>query len=301
MTSRPGRPGRDRRHRLVSLLLAGVLIVGALPDRASGQQVRAEFIMHLETLPLRQQEELRDFPRQLKDYVEGHEWLDRQLPDPVRMQLEAFLGYLGSRIKTQYGSKLTVSNGTDIKYLDRWWFFEFKPEDALRHDTQRFHPLTWLIDYYVHLMIGHELDQYSAFGGNAHFQRAVDICTDARFSPEYQRGWDERLQRVQDILADSYKPYRQLRATFFHGIALQKEGNNYEAKQFCLQAIDLLKAQLTANPKDERVKEFLDAHYLELADVFKTETTPDIYQRLIEIDPAHRATYDEYIANLGRK
>ncbi|MBI4551108.1 MAG: DUF4835 family protein [Candidatus Latescibacteria bacterium] len=294
-------PSPSQTRRTLSLLLAGLLSVAALPGRASGQQVRAEFIIHLETLPLRQQEDLREFNRQLKDYVEGHDWLDQPLPNPVRVQLEAFLAYLSSRIKTQYGSKLTASNGTDIKYLDRWWFFEFEHGDVLRHDEHRFHPLTWLIDYYVHLMIGHTLDEYSLFGGNEHFQRAHTIATDGRFSPEYQRGWDERLQRVQDILSDDYKPYRQLRATFYQGIRLHKEGNNYEAKRFCAQAIDSLASFLKTKPRDERPKEFLDAHYLELADVFKTETTPDVYQLLIEIDPAHRATYDQCIANLGRK
>jgi hypothetical protein len=290
------------RRRIPGVLWLGLTAFMGLmgPDAAYAQQVKAAFNIHLETLPLVQQEEMRGFDRKLVDYVEGWNWMNDDLPDPVQFQMEAFLAYQGSIVKTQYGSKLTVSNGLDIKYLDRWWFFEFERDDILRHDDLQFHPLTWLIDYYVHLMIGHELDKYDEFGGEAHFKRAQEISMSARFSREYQKGWDERLVVMENILADDYKPYRRLRMLFHKGITLHHENHNEEAKVFCRQAVDLLAAQYDKNPGDERIKAFFGAHYLALADVFKTEATPDVYRTLLRIDPDHKATYTDYINNLGR-
>lgn len=290
---------RSRMRRMICLawlVSAGV----SWPEKAPGQQVKPSFYIHLETLPVRQQEDMRAFSRKLSDYVEGWDWLDEDLPDPVPFRMEAFLAYMGSVVKTRYGSKLTVSNGLDIKYLDRWWFFEFEQDDLLKHDDRQFHPLTWLIDYYTRLMIGHELDKYGEFAGDEHFRKAQRIAMDARFSQDYQKGWDERLIVVEGILADEYKPYRRLRWLFYQGMNLQRQKNDKEARGVCRQVVDLLASLYAKNARDERLKEFFAAHYLELADVFKTDATPEVYQILLRIDPDHKTTYTEYMNNSGK-
>lgn len=284
---------------VISILAIGVFL--AHPGQVSGQQVQVQTNFTLQTLPIEQQEDMRNFNRSLKNYVEGWDWLNEDLPEQVQLYMEGPLAYRGSIIKAQYASKLTVSNGLDIKYLDRWWYFEFERDDILQHDDRLFHSVTWLVDFYAHLMIGHELDKYREFGGADHFKRAKVICMDARFSSEYQKGWDERLALVESILLEDYKPYRQVRLLFYQGMARQKNNNIQEAKLLCRRAVDILSALYAGNRRDEKVKAFLNAHYLELADVFKTETTPEIYETLIKIDPEHRAKYDEYIDNLGQE
>ena len=288
----------DRWKFVVSIIAVSVFL--SYPGRVSGQQVQTQFNFTLQTLPIEQQEDMRDFKRNLEDYVEGWDWLNEDLPEQVQFYMEGPLAYMGSIIKTRYASKITVSNGLDIKYLDRWWFFEFERGDILQHDDRLFHSVTWLIDFYVHLMIGHELDKYSEFGGASHFKRAQAICMEGRFSSEYQKGWDERLERVEGILSEDYKPYRRVRMFFHQGMTHQKNKNIQEAKLLCRRAVDILMALHAGNRRDEKVKAFMNAHYLELADVFKTETTPEIYETLIKIDPDHQAKYNEYIDNLGQ-
>ena len=278
-----------RRITLVGLIFLVACLVPLGPDFAYGQQVTSQFTFTLETLPREQREDMRDFNRYLKDYVEGWDWMDEDLPDPVQLYMEGPLAYRGSVIKTQYASKLTISNGLDIKYLDRWWFFEFEREDQLQHDERRFHPLTWLIDFYVHLMVAHELDKYSEFGGENHFKRAQAISMDGRFDQYYQRGWDERMALAELLLSDEYRPIRQVRRLFHQALANHRNNNNPEAKIQCRQAVAILKELLEKNSRDENARSFLNAHYIELADIFKTETSPEIYQELTSLDPDHQA------------
>jgi len=285
------------RH-LLPVFIIGICL--GLPCAAYGQQVSAQFNFTLETLPQAQREDMRNFSRDLKDYVEGWDWINENLNNPVPVFVEGPLAYQGSIIKTRYGSKLTASNGLDIKYLDRWWFFEFEREDQFQHDERRFHSVTWLIDFYVHIMIGHELDKYSEFGGENHFRRAQAISMEGRFDQYFQRGWDERLILVEGLLSDDYKPHRQIRLDFYQGLENQNNNNNPEAKILCRQAVENLKAQYAKNPRDGHVKSFLDAHFIELADIFKTETSPDVYDELIALDPEHSSTYNEYKDNLGQ-
>ena len=280
-----------------SSIIVLALLLALSPD-THAQQVKTNFLIHLETLPVSQAQELRDFNRYLKDYVEGWDWVNEDLPESVNLHIEAFLAYRGSIVKTQYAAKLTASNGLDIKYLDRWWFFEFERDDLLRHDEVQFHPLTWLIDFYTQIMVGHELDKFDEFGGNDHFDRAKRIAEDGRFSREYQRGWDERLELIEGIIADEFKPFRRIRFLFYVGMAFQKENNHTEASAFCRQAIDILVEQRRRNARDGNIKTFLDAHYLELADVFSSESSSDIYDTLIRIDPDHKSTYMKYTNKL---
>ena len=281
----------------------GILILILLTTRSSNtyaQQIKTNFFMHMETLPVAQEEELRDFSRNLKDYVEGWDWGDHDLPEPANLHMEAFLAYRGSVVKTQYAAKLTASNGLDIKYLDRWWFFEFERDDQLQHDEVRFHPLTWLIDFYTHIMFGHELDKFDEFGGDKHFARAKRIAVDGRVSREYQRGWDERLELIENLIADSYKPYRRIRFLFYGGMARKNETNKAEAQGLFRQAIGIIVEQHGENARDENIKNFLNAHYLELADAFSTTSSSDVYETLIMVDPNHKSTYQEYLNKLGQ-
>lgn len=287
--------------------LAFFLLV--FPSRdACGQQVEAEVMVHLEALPVLHREQMADFGLTLADYIEEWDWLEEDLPEPVHVGFEAILAFMGSRVKTQYGSRLTVYSGADLKYLDRWWFFEYEREDLLHHDDQQFNGLTWLIDYYVHIMIGHELDKYAEFGGDRHFQRANAIALDGRFSREFQRGWDERLDRIDGILADEYKPHRLIRNRYYRGLAAQKENKPVEARTLCRQAVDFMAELHEKNPRDERLKEFLNAHYLQLADVFSSESATEVldaaasrevYDVLMKIDPAHGSTYEKHAERLG--
>lgn len=285
----------------VRLSILPLILVIQGNDLLHAQQISSQFTFTLETLPRQQREDMRDFNRDLQNYVEGWDWMDEDLPDPVQLYMEGPLAYRGSVTKTQYASKLTISNGLDAKYLDRWWFFEFERGDQLQHDERRFHPLTWMIDFYVHIMVGHELDKYSEYGGEIHFERARTISTDGRFDQNYQRGWDERMALVEGILSDDYKPYRRIRRLYHQALTDQKNNNAPEAKEWSRQAIDILGAQYRLNQRDDHVRSFMSAHYIELADIFKTETTPEIYHELIAIDPDHKSTYEEYIADIGRR
>ncbi len=300
------RTARKHTWKPIGVLALCLLILS--PWDASGQQVRAEIMVHLEALPILHREQMAGFDFALADYIDEWDWLEEDLSEPVHVGFEAILAFLGSRVKTQYGSRLTVYSGTDLKYLDRWWLFEYEREDLLQHDEAQFHPLTWLVDYYVHIMIGHELDKYTEFGGDRHFQRANTIALDGRFSREFQRGWDERLDLIDGILADDYRPHRLIRNRYYRGLAAQRENMVVEARALCRQAVDIMAEQYEKNPRDERLSGFLNAHYLQLADIFSTESSnevqstessTEVYDILMEIDAAHRSTYEDYAKRLG--
>ena len=303
---------RHRKTRKRMWIPAGALALCLLAfprQDACAQQVEAEITVHLEALPILHREQMVDFGRALSDYIEEWDWLEEDLPEPVHVGFEAILAFLGSAVKTQYGSRLTVYSGTDLKYLDRWWLFEYEREDLLQHDDQQFHALTWLIDYYVHIMIGHALDRYTEFGGDGHFQRANAIALDGRFSREFQRGWDERLDLIDGILADDYRPYRLIRNRYYRGLAAQKENKLVEARTLCREAVDFMAELHGKNPRDKRLTEFLNAHYLQLADVFSAESPTEVpdtassleaYDVLMKIDPEHRSTYEKHAERVSR-
>ncbi len=290
---------------------AGILALCLLaipPADARGQQVRADVVVHLEALPVLHREQMAEFGLTLTDYIEAWDWLEEDLPEPVHVGFEVILAFMGSAVKTQYGSRLTVYSGTDLKYLDRWWFFEYEREDLLHHDDRQFNALTWLIDYYAHIMIGHALDKYTEFGGQSHFQRANAIALDGRFSRDFQRGWDERLDLIDGILAEGYRPYRLIRNRYYRGLAAQKENKLVEARTLSREAVDLMAELHKKDPRDKWLSEFLNAHYLQLADVFSAESpteVPDpvssreVYDLLIKIDPTHRSTYETHAEKVG--
>lgn len=284
---------------LFSLLLASLVTYltifcppGATP--ANGQQLKASVHIFLDRLPLVKRDKLENLQEAIADYINGYEWMEegREVACTILMYLEDE----STAFEDRYGARMHVSNNADIQYLDKECHFEYQPGEPLVHDDFGFDSLTGLLDFYLYLLIGGELDKLEPFGGEPYLKKAKEVCRRAGFGrSEFFEGWERRSRIVDDILDKANRPFRKMKAVYFRGLMLGSSGDRPAAKSHLLKAINGLERIVKNDPQNERVKKFFKYHYLELAKFFASGEDGETCKRLIRLDPEHKGIYEKYL------
>jgi hypothetical protein len=185
-----------------------------------------------------------------------------------------------------------ISNSRDIQFTDKYCRFPYQMNDPLFRDDVNYDPLTGLIDFYVYMTIGAEMDKRAILGGTPYYQKAQNVCTDAGFEQdEFYNGWDRRKQLVESMLSESMDTYRKIQAIFFKAKVLHAQGDSNKARKYCRAVVQELEKMVTTNKDDQRVKDFFKYHYFEIVEMFKDAKDAAFFERLIKLDPDHQKEY----------
>ena len=260
------------------------------------QYLRSEVSFDLTKLPETKQKRVEVLQETIREYIDNSNWTDTPLDIEIPLTLTMSLTDRSEAHEDRYGVQLQVTNKRDIQYKDRYGFFPYQMNDPLYRDDNSYEPLTGLIDFYVYMILGGEMDKRAILGGTPFYQKAQEVCENAGFGrSEFHQGWDERKDIIDKILSEEWDTFRKLKAIFFKAKVLYNQGHGNKARQYCRVVVLELGKMFDTNSEDERVKEFLKYHYFEIGELFKDKTDPALFQRLIELDSDHRDEYEKYL------
>jgi len=264
--------------------------------RSGAQQLLSEVAFDVTKLSEEKRKRIEPLQETMRDYLDNSRWIDDPLDFEVPFTLTMALEDRSTTYEDRYGAQLQVTNNRDIQYADKYCHFPYQMNDALFRDDYNYDPLTGLIDFYVYMIMGEEMDKRAILGGTAFYEKASNVCQNASFGlSEFYRGWDMRKELVEKILADKNETFRKLQAIFFRAKVLYERGDATKAKRYCRTVILELGKMFDANPQDERLKDFFRYHYFEIGDLFNDEKDNAFFERLIELDPEHREEYEKHI------
>ena len=243
---------------LKTLLLVAILVV-VIGAPLSAQNIDCRVRVSLEKMPLENQEKLSYLRDELDLYINSWDWTDAEYNYDISCQLEiAFdevkiVGY-----EDRYTATMIVSNGVDLQYADKRWLFALQPNERLQHSSA-FHPFSGFLDFYFYLLLAHEYDKLSRLGGDEYYDKALQVSESAKFSSQYYKGWDRRIDLIQELRKDDNKPYRQCLFHFFNGYAFYEADDRDNAKVH----FQRLANQLRRVPEEKR-KRFFELNYLQI-------------------------------------
>lgn len=272
----------------------GAIWILLICSAARAQEVKASVTTILKTLPLEKQRRLADFAEKIERYINDYEWFD-DFEITVEVQMQWLLEDISSSSEERYRAQILVSNNSDIQYFDKRCRFPYNPSEPLVHIDPAFTPLTALIDFYVYLIIAGELDKYGTLVGTPYYQKALDIAQQARYGlGRFNEGWDLRMDLAKRLLSEEHKPFREMVDYYFYGLSVRDE-NVDEARKYVAEAVKRLAQMLEKDPKNDFCHKFLDAHHIEIVDLFSEAKDKAIFRTLIEIDPDHADVYKKYL------
>ena len=273
--------------------LALCILIITAAGNGWAQKIQARIKVDLQRLSLDKQQRLEDLAKDIETYINDFDWTG-DAPDqiiPVTMQI--FLTDQSVSYESRYAGTFYITNNLDIKYYDKYWRFPYQDGDRLMHEENMFHPMTGFIDFYINLILGGEYDKLDHLGGTPFYEKANYINEQAKFNTQFAYGWEERSRLIEKIMSDDYQPYRLVKDQFFLGMAYVGESDT-TARRHCHEAIKIMEQILRMNPEDAEIMGFLEAHHLEIVELFRGEN--EVLGLLARIDPAREEKYRDHMA-----
>lgn len=281
--------------RLVFMLSCVFLLVNlmAAPTAlARDKKVIAKVTVILDKLPAEKKKRLTDFQDKVTAYINSRVWVEEDYVNPIEIGVQMFLEDEFSTIEDRYRCSMVVS-GPDIQYFDKRGRFPFQENEQLKANVE-YTPLLGLIDFYVYLILANELDKYGSLEGTAYFEKARSVLQQGKFSRFFE-GWDRREETLRTTSSENYKKFRELKDYYFYGMSLEKEDELSQKRDYIKQSVQKLEDVLIENKDNLAAKQFIDAHFQEIVDLFKDAGDDAVFKIMIRIDPDRKALYEEFV------
>jgi hypothetical protein len=282
----------QRINYFLLILFCLVLVV-----QVSAQRIEAKVETDLRTLPIDKQQKLRDFADKVMHYINSYEWNNDPWRTKVLLQVQLILEDRSTNAEDRYAGQILMHNNYDLQFFDKRWSYTFMAGDNLQHQENNLDSFTSVVDFYIYLILGGEFDKWSTLGGQVYFEKAKGIAEQAKFGMgRFIEGWDRRLELITYLLGDRHKPYREMVDYYFYGLSFIKE-DNARSRQHCATAISMLDKLLSNDPENEYAKKFIEAHYIEMVEIFRRAKNKEPLRTLMVIDPGHAQIYRDILAN----
>ena len=287
---------RFTRLAILALAVCGLVLAWQAP--AFTQTIKAKVHTIIDKLPIEKQEKMRHFHQVINAYVENANWfLEEDDYVPVEVTVQMFLTDSPSNVEDRYNCELLVSS-SDVQYFDRRFRFPYQQGSQLIYSEQAVDPLTGVINFYVNMVLANELDKYSGFGGDVYYKRAQSIAALGKFvRAEFVFGWTEREELIKRVFEEPFVTFRKMKDFYFYGIYI-REKSLADARKNVKIALDMIETVVEKKGDLQEPRQFLNAHYLELIDIFKDyENKNEVFKKLIKLDAAHKELYEEQISD----
>jgi hypothetical protein len=150
------------------------------------------------------------------------------------------------------------------------------------------------------MIIGADDDSWELELGTKRFQKAQDVVNLA-VANSSSKGWSDntttRASRgtyPQELLNSRYDDFRK-GVWMYHFAGIDSiQYNKREALERIAQSIELIGKTKKTEVRAFSVKAFFDAKYQEIAQTLVDYYDKTVYRRLMELDPDHTSTYEEY-------
>lgn len=245
----------------------------------------------IDKLPENDRQKMADFHNQIENYINSRSWIEENYVNPFPIGFQLYLEHAPADAEDSYRCTLLAS-GPDIQYYDKRAIFPFRDGEIIGEGAN-YQPVQALIDYYVYLLIANELDKYGQMEGTKYFEKSLAFIQQGKLSG-FAFGWDMRGETMTGIFSDSYKMFRELKDYYFYGL-WSTAGKAEEGRKYILQSLERLEKVLKVNRDLIAARQFIDAHYNEIIEIFKGSNNPLPFQILIRIDPDRKETYQEYL------
>jgi hypothetical protein len=240
-----------------------------------------------------QRKRVEDLERMLTEYLEN--WDDVEGEDfdieiPLTMQIT--LNTSGPQGTVfQYGAFFVISDQAEFLYTDNKWEFLMAEYEEIGSQSG-FHSFTSLIDFYVNIMISHQIDKLDNFAGDHWLDSAVRIAQNAKFD-QNSKGWYERGELIETLVSEDVELQRTLSWVYHVSLYFYEEvENKYEAWNAAALCVDILEEL----PDDESRERFFAFAYYKLGNILKEGKDPSFLERMLRMDDDD--THEEYYYRL---
>jgi hypothetical protein len=277
--------------KLCILIFLSFLLIGPALSQVLKVQTKIDF----DHLTSEEQEELRDLADKINDYFNNYAWTEDEYETDVDVNIYVIIENVRQKSHEKiYKAQFQIRSASGESFYDKELEFPYHRSYPLEHNKVQFDPVTKVLDFYAYMILAGEMDTYGLMLGTPFYDSALDIANQGSFS-QYQTGWSSRLKEHEKITNIRTRPLREAKPDFFEALYYLEGNNRKEARKYAKKVLVNIDKVYKNQPNNKYLKLFFDAHYKELAELFRGNN--EALQQLIGFDPLRKDLYREYAGN----
>ncbi len=283
-------------HYFIAAIL--FLWIGGLFTTVYSQTLQAKVSLRADRLLPEDRQILSEIPRALESYINTYQWGDEDPEITIHCEFNLIVETVDIRNSEKiYRAQLIVSSQSGENFRDRGVLFPYVAGQLFDHSRAIYNSLLSIIDYYVYMVLGGELDTYILMGGSNYYDLARNTAAEGAIS-NYSVGWRLRQEELETITDGNHQPLREAKFYYYEGLFYaeeQKDSN--KSRKHASKVVKLLDRVHKRRPNSAALKRFMDAHYQEFCTLFKFDKNRKNVNDMMRIDNRHREAY----AGCGRE
>jgi hypothetical protein len=287
-----------------------LFIVSAMVQNVTlcAQELQATVNVNMQTLTQDQRQDMMSIARDVENYLNNNRYLNRdwegeKIPVDVTIYVNS---RNGNRVSGRLSvvSKRLVNNvvGTGsglLRVFDQDWSFEWSFSPTLVYQPLRYDAFTSVLDFYMLVAIGLDMDTYDDLAGTEAYKVAQQIAQSgnaqgvSQFSTVYQPGQLTRMSLITELMDMRFQPFRRLIYDYHDAMDTYDTDKLKGLADLELVIRDI--AEYKKNKLSARsvlLQVFFDAKSMEIAGMFKGVKSPGLWADLRFLDPGNTQLYE---------
>lgn len=272
------------------------------------QEIIANVTVNMDRVEMDNRHNVQTLKNDLENYINNNrftniEWEGPKIPVEISIVLSGgFGGKYNARLLVV--SKRTIDGpegaaSVAFRMIDDKWYFEYAPFASHSYNTLRYNPFTTLIDFYMLLVIGFDLDTYEELGGNPVFELAkqvfqlgASINADG-YETKSSPGTFNKYNLISELNDMRYYDLRKLIFAYYVD-GLDKMA--FDRKK-AIEELDYIISEMAKFKQNKMtgpsvlLQVYMDSKSLEMSQLFKDYPDKSVYDNLIYLDPPNAEIY----------
>lgn len=286
-----------------------------LPSKVYSQELDATIDVDLSAINVDIRDRLSNFKNDVQNYLNKTRFTDENIINDVRgkpykIKCSFQFFFRTSTGFDSYDAQMVISVKRNIyrtesfttifRIKDENWSFNYVKGQNLYRDDLKFNNLTSFLDYYAYMIIGCDDDSWESGLGTQRFQKAQNVVNLAIANSD-GKGWVDNSSLKQsrsvypsELLNSKYDNFRKAFWIYHFAGIDSLQYSKREALEKIAAAMESIGKVKKTEIRSFVIKSFFDAKYLEIATTLVDYYDKSIYRKLMDIDPDHASTYEEY-------
>ena len=290
--------------RLVAAACVVLIAAAAVPTAAAQEELLCDVSINYRQLQGSSFTFLDELEELAEEYINDNVWTEDRFLEEERITCTMQIVFRQSITQTSFQADFIMTSrrpiyGTSattkvLEINDKNWQFEFSQGTPLIFETERYNPLTSLLDFYVYIMLGYDYDTFSEFGGEEYFQKARRIheLSQAQSSSSNNR----RGKLIRELLDPRLKPLRQAYFKYHFDGLDHFITEPQRSRLVVLEVLATMQELYEELSRQSTLTLFFATKYRELTALFEQSSiSSQAYSVLSDVDPSHLTSYQTLI------
>ncbi len=296
--------------KIQSFILPAILFFCGCILQSTAQELQANVVVNLDMLPVEQRIDVQSMRDDVTNYLNGQrytakDWTGPKIPVDVSITLTGRTGNRYSAILTVMSRRFIdgPERGKSVlmRSLDKSWQFTYAPNASLTFQTLRFDAFSTLLDFYMVLAIGMDMDTYGELDGTPMFSLAKELVRlgAAAGAAGYQNvaepGEPSRIALATELTDLRYEEFRKLVFSYhvdgMDSLSVDRSTGLRQLENVISQMAEFKRKKVAG--RSIIMQAFFDTKYQELADLFRGYDHEEVFKNLMFLDPSNTTVYEQ--------